>query len=87
MAADSSPVDGAASIPAAGYRLVILGGDPAGTVAAREAAQRGIRVAVLKGRGPQFGPPLLWKDVEVSLHGHHQTPFRLTEGLLNDLFF
>jgi len=47
MCADSSPTDRPGPTPAGGHRLVVLGGGPAGMVAAREAARRGVRTALV----------------------------------------
>jgi pyruvate/2-oxoglutarate dehydrogenase complex dihydrolipoamide dehydrogenase (E3) component len=47
MAADGAPSDRPEPVSAAGYRLVVLGGGPAGAVAAREAARRRVSVALV----------------------------------------
>lgn len=47
MDAESSSTDRPGPTPEAGYRLVVLGGGLAGPAAAREAARRGVRVALI----------------------------------------
>lgn len=47
MDADSSPTDRPGPTAAGGYRLVILGGGPAGTAAGAEAVRRGVRAALV----------------------------------------
>ncbi len=57
MGADSSSTDRQQPAPAGGYRLAILGGDAAGTAAAREAARRGVRVALILPEAGRGEPP------------------------------
>lgn len=57
MAADSSPANRPGPMAAEVYRLLVLGGGPAGAAAAREAARRGVRVALVLPLTDRAEPP------------------------------